>query len=84
MSNLRALPVSGQCNSNQDVADYLRLMADQIEAGDRGDIRTCLMILEPIGDSLETYAAGKGGLDTARVMGLMFHALNTYMSGQPC
>lgn len=82
MSNVRAMPISGQCNSNDDVAAFLRRIAEQIEEGDRGDIRTVVMTLEVSGEGMTTLSAGKGGLDNARVLGLLFLAMNTYMEGQ--
>lgn len=84
MSNVKAMPISGKCNSNNDVSAVLRLIADQIELGDRGDIKSCIVILEASGEPLKTLSSGKGGLDNARVMGIMFSALNTYMAGQQC
>lgn len=82
MSNIKAMPMSTQCNSNNDVAAFLRLMADQIEGGKRGDIRTAILTMEVAGEGMATFPVGYRGLDNARVMGLLFLALNTYMDSQ--
>jgi hypothetical protein len=83
MSNVKAMPISGQCNSNSDVSEFLRLLADQIEQGLRSDIRTAIVTFEVIGDrELVVLVAGQGGTDNARVLGLLTLAQQQYMGSQ--
>ena len=69
MSNIKRLPTTGHANCNEDVANFLREMADNVEAGSYGDIRQLVAIIESNGD-LDTWVAG-GPCDNARIAGLM-------------
>lgn len=69
MSAIVELPVTGHANCNEDVARFLRRMADNVEAGEYGQIRQLITIIES-GGQLETWVAG-GPCDNARIAGLM-------------
>lgn len=69
MSNIKAMPITGYANSNADVAKFLREMADNVEAGNHGDIRQVALVMESGGDA-NTWVAG-GPCDNARIVGLM-------------
>lgn len=77
MSNLKILPTTGHANSNEDVAKFLREMADNVEAGSHGDIRQVAVIIEAGGD-VATWVAG-GPCDNARIVGLMSIATARFM-----
>jgi hypothetical protein len=69
MTNLKAMPTTGHANCNADVANFLREMARDVEAGAHGDIRQVALIMES-GGSANTWVAG-GPCDNARIVGLM-------------
>lgn len=79
MSNLKALPITGHANSNEDVAKFLRELADIVESADHDDIRQVAVIVEADGD-VETWVAG-GPWDNARIVGLMSIATARFMQG---
>lgn len=70
MSTIKALPVNGQINTNQDVIAFLRNMADQLEKDDVGVIKSALVLIEHSG-TVDTYVSAKAGVDNARVVGLL-------------
>lgn len=72
MSNIAALPTTGHANCKEDVASFLREMADNVEKGEHGEIRQMLVILEAGGD-VDTWISG-GPCDNARILGLMHMA----------
>lgn len=69
MTTLAALPTTGYANCNEDVAKFLREMADGIEAGKYGQIRQLMTTIEA-GGKVETWVAG-GPCDNARIVGLL-------------
>jgi hypothetical protein len=69
MSNIKSMPTTGFANCNTDVANFLREMASNIEAGDHGDIRQVALIMEFDGE-VNTWVAG-GPFDNARIVGIM-------------
>ncbi len=69
MSNLAALPTTGHANCKEDVARFLREMADNVEVGNYGEIRQMMVTIEASGN-LDTWVAG-GPCDNARILGLM-------------
>lgn len=78
MSNLKSMPITGFANCNADVANFLREMADNIEAGGHGEIRQVALIMEFDGE-VNTWVAG-GPCDNARVVGIMSLAAARFMS----
>lgn len=70
MSNLKALPVTGLINSNADVVEWLRTIANNIENGEWGDVKSSLLVVEYNG-VIDTYTAGVPGLDNTRVVGML-------------
>lgn len=69
MSKLAALPTTGHANCNADVANFLRELADTVDAGGVGDVRQLMVITEAAG-KLDTWVSG-GPCDNARVVGLI-------------
>lgn len=81
MSNIRNMPINGHANSNDDVVIFLRALAANIEDGNSGDVNTVVILIEHA-KKITTLASGSGGIDNARVMGLMGIAQSQYMRGQ--
>ncbi|MNQ26404.1 hypothetical protein D3C85_396420 [compost metagenome] len=81
MSNLKAMPTTGFANCNADVAKFLREMADNVEAGQHGEIRQVALIIEASGD-VNTWVAG-GPCDNARIVGIMSVATARFMQEMP-
>lgn len=69
MTNLKAIPTTGFANCNADVANFLREMAANIDAGDHGEMRQIALIMEFDGE-VNTWIAG-GPCDNSRIAGLM-------------
>lgn len=78
MSNLKAMPTTGHANCNEDVAKFLREMADEVEKDAHGKIRQMAVIIESGGD-VGTWVAG-GPCDNARIVGLLHIATSRFMS----
>ena len=78
MTNVKALPINTHINSNDDVVNFLRALADNIEDGNSGDVSTLLIVLEH-DSKTTTLVTGAGGLDNARVMGLLAIAQHKHM-----
>lgn len=70
MSSIKALPVNGQINTNQDVIAFLRSMADQLEKDEVGAIKSALVLIEHSG-TVDTFVSGTAGQDNARVIGVL-------------
>lgn len=79
MSSIKALPVNGQINTNQDVIAFLRNMADQLEKDEVGVIKSALVLIEHSG-TVDTYVSGKSGVDNARVVGLLAVAKQEFVT----
>lgn len=77
MSNLTLLPITGHTNSNEDVATFLRELADIVESSDHSAVRQVAVIVEAEED-VETWVAG-GPWDNARIVGLMTIATARFM-----
>lgn len=77
MSNVKPMPTTGHANCNEDVAKFLREMADNVEAGSYGTIRQLVTSIEAEGN-IETWVAG-GPCDNARIIGLMNLATLRFM-----
>lgn len=71
-------------NTNADVASFLRFVADSIEAGDYGEVRSLVAMVEYKHDGvsdLHTIFTGRD-CDNARAMGIMTIAQQRFMSQQ--
>lgn len=79
MSNLKVLPVTGLINSNADVVEWLRTIANHIENGEWGDVKSSLMVVEYNG-AIDTYVAGVPGLDNTRVVGMLEVAKSNFVA----
>lgn len=78
MSNIKRMPTTGHANCNEDVAKFLREMADNVESGAYGTIRQLMATIES-GGEIETWVAG-GPCDNARIVGLMNMAALKFIS----
>lgn len=77
MSNIAALPTTGHANCKEDVARFLREMADNVEVGNYGEIRQLMVTIEADGN-LDTWVAG-GPCDNARILGLLHMAAHKFV-----
>lgn len=77
MSKVREIPLTGYANSNADVSAYLRELARNIESGEQGEVRQCLIMVE-VNHQVDTYVCG-GPCDNARVVGLINLAISKFI-----
>lgn len=70
MSNVVQLPITGYAPTNADVAAALREFAKWIEQGDYGDVRTCVVLIEPVNGHMRHACCGQA-TDLARLIGLI-------------
>jgi hypothetical protein len=63
-----------------DVPSRLRKIADQIEAGECGEPRNAVVILEAEGLRMSAWGLGPDGGDRARAVGLMEWAKHWFMA----
>lgn len=71
-------------NTNADVAEYLRSVADGIEVGDFGQVRVVMTVIEFKHDGvsdMKTLFAGRE-CDNARALGILTHAQQRFMIDQ--
>lgn len=79
MSNVRELPLTGYAPHNADVAKALREFANWIVDGAFGDIRTCVVLIEPVDGHMQHACCGQA-TDLARLIGLIEFAKHTIMA----
>lgn len=71
-----SLPLTGYAQTNTDVAAMLRGLADRIDAGEEGNVRHFVGLLEVIEGGVKHYVMGHG-IDGFRLAGMYLHAANT-------
>lgn len=84
MSKIHQIRPNGMANTNADVSAYLRTVADGIEAGDFGEVRVVMTVIEFRHDGesdMKTLFAGRE-CDNARALGILTHAQQRFMIQQ--
>jgi hypothetical protein len=74
MADIKALPLTGIANSNDDLSKHFRQMADSIEKGEFGDIQNIYLIYENDDGTIRRQTIGKR-CDKARALGVITMAV---------
>lgn len=62
---------SVSCGDVPQLADWMREWADALESGDYGDIRSIAFVVETKEGEIATLSQSIGGMDAARLCGLL-------------
>lgn len=81
MMKVIELPPSGVCIENEEFATYLRTLANEIEKGAWGNLRTMAIVQETHNGAIERHVLGKH-CDNARFIGLLTYATHRVMTGE--
>lgn len=77
MNDVRAFPVlAAICNNTPAVARQLRILADRLDAGDYGEVRGTVTVLDT-DHGVQRYSAGPSdGFSRVEVAGLLTYAVH--------
>lgn len=68
--------VSLVCNNTSDVATDLRRLADKLDAGDYGEVRVTITVIDAGEDGIWRYSSGPAGLNKCEVIGLLTYGVH--------